>query len=226
MALGDVQGVGYRRAVEKLARSFGVAGYIQNKLDGTVKILAEGETKNLGEFLRAIMIVEPPIKVEAIQRKEKRATGRYKRFAIRAGSIVQELQEGLGAGQEQLSLFRMEFKDYRDDFEDYRAEFRDYRAEFKDYRGEFKDFASRTDNNFRELGERRKVWGDIREADSSAGDTSEGISGDEKGDDPSHRQPFKACRPVHSATEGISTVLRVNPSNITFALRWERFGTS
>lgn len=147
LAFGDVQGVGYRRVVEKIARSFNVRGYVQNKLDGTVKILAEGESKKLNGFLQAIAIVEPPIRVEALQKKERRATGRYKTFAIRAGSIVQELQEGLGAGQEQLSLFRREFKDYRE-------EFKDYRREFRDYRGEFKGFASRTDSNFKELGER------------------------------------------------------------------------
>jgi acylphosphatase len=143
---GDVQGVGYRRTVVRAARKLHVLGYVKNQPDGTVKIFVEGQREGIEEFVREITISEPPIRVENIERKERKPTRRYSSFGIRAGSLVEELQEGLGAGEEQLSLFRKEFKDYR-------AEFKDYRAEFKDYRAEFKGFASRTDDNFSKLNE-------------------------------------------------------------------------
>lgn len=40
---GFVQGVGFRYAVEQAARSRGVAGWVQNRADGAVEAVFEGE---------------------------------------------------------------------------------------------------------------------------------------------------------------------------------------
>jgi acylphosphatase len=40
---GFVQGVGFRYAVERAARSRGVAGWVRNQPDGTVEAVFEGE---------------------------------------------------------------------------------------------------------------------------------------------------------------------------------------
>ena len=40
---GFVQGVGFRFAVERAARSHGVAGWVRNRSDGTVEAVFEGE---------------------------------------------------------------------------------------------------------------------------------------------------------------------------------------
>lgn len=136
---GDVQGVGYRRVVERIARRTGVNGYVKNQKDGTVKVVAQGDGEKLETFIKEIQIEEPPIIVERIDRKGKKIPEKYSSFKIVSGSVIEELQEGLGAGQEQLSLFRREFKDYR---------------------GEFGSFASRTDENFKLLNEK---YGEISE---------------------------------------------------------------
>jgi len=174
---GEVRRVGYRRLVEKAALRHGVVGYVKNQPDGTVKILAEGAGDQLDRFLQAIDVKEPPVFVAKIERRERKPTGRYKTFVIKTGTLAEELQEGLGAGQEQLGLlrhdftglrqefggFREEFRDYRQEFREYREEFRDYREEFRDYREEFRDFAKRTDENFRLMFEK---FGEISEKTS------------------------------------------------------------
>ena len=44
---GFVQGVGFRFAVERAARTRGVAGWVRNCPDGTVEAVFEGEPKNV-----------------------------------------------------------------------------------------------------------------------------------------------------------------------------------
>jgi acylphosphatase len=44
---GFVQGVGFRFAVEREARSRGVGGWVRNRPDGTVEAVFEGEREDL-----------------------------------------------------------------------------------------------------------------------------------------------------------------------------------
>jgi acylphosphatase len=44
---GYVQGVGFRFAVERAARSRGVAGWVRNRPDGTVEAVFEGEREDV-----------------------------------------------------------------------------------------------------------------------------------------------------------------------------------
>ena len=44
---GFVQGVGFRFAVERAARSRGVAGWVRNQPDGTVEAVFEGELQDV-----------------------------------------------------------------------------------------------------------------------------------------------------------------------------------
>jgi acylphosphatase len=44
---GFVQGVGFRFAVEREARSRGVAGCVRNRFDGTVEAVFEGEPEDV-----------------------------------------------------------------------------------------------------------------------------------------------------------------------------------
>lgn len=137
---GDVQGVGYRRTVAKIARRMKISGFVKNQKDGRVLIFAQGNLQQLNEFIDTVRINEPPIKVEDIEKKERKQVARYYTFIIKPGSMIEELQEGLGADEEQLRSLNNNFNDYR--------------KEFTDYRGEFKEFAGRTDENFRTLGDK------------------------------------------------------------------------
>jgi acylphosphatase len=48
---GDVQGVGYRYFALYKARELGISGFVKNMMDGSVKVVCEGEDKILNEFL-------------------------------------------------------------------------------------------------------------------------------------------------------------------------------
>ena len=51
---GRVQGVGFRYSTASIARRFPVAGYVRNRPDGTVELVAEGNANILREFLDEI----------------------------------------------------------------------------------------------------------------------------------------------------------------------------
>lgn len=51
---GRVQGVGFRYTVKSVARGFEVTGTVRNLADGRVELVAEGDAKELTEFLQAI----------------------------------------------------------------------------------------------------------------------------------------------------------------------------
>jgi acylphosphatase len=48
---GLVQGVFFRQSAEKKALMFGLSGFVQNEKDGAVKVIAEGNEKNLKKFI-------------------------------------------------------------------------------------------------------------------------------------------------------------------------------
>jgi acylphosphatase len=93
IAKGDVQRVGYRDAVQNIARRLGVSGIVQNVEPYDVRIVAEGEEDVLKEFLRAINIQERPIMVEELQVRWGDATGEFQHFRILRGDWQEELGE-------------------------------------------------------------------------------------------------------------------------------------
>lgn len=48
---GKVQGVAYRAFVDEAAVKLGLTGYTHNNEDGTVTVVAQGETETLKEFV-------------------------------------------------------------------------------------------------------------------------------------------------------------------------------
>ncbi len=51
---GTVQGVGFRYSTSHVAQRHDVAGYVQNLADGRVKLVAEGDAKDVEAFLQAV----------------------------------------------------------------------------------------------------------------------------------------------------------------------------
>ncbi|MDD3145871.1 MAG: acylphosphatase [Candidatus Riflebacteria bacterium] len=47
---GRVQGVGFRRYVDKQAQSLGVGGWVRNNPDGSVETEAEGDSQMIQQF--------------------------------------------------------------------------------------------------------------------------------------------------------------------------------
>lgn len=101
---GDVQRVGYRDIVQKLAIKNNITGEVRNIEDLDVQIIAEGTKEALTRFTRIIQIQEYPINVESIEIKEDAYTGEYRSFHIIRGDMGEEIAERMDTAIHHLTL--------------------------------------------------------------------------------------------------------------------------
>ncbi len=92
---GEVQRVGYRDAVEKIARKLKIRGFVENLKHYDVRIIAEGEDANIDLFLERIEIRKFPIDVESTEVSFGAYEGEYEYFEITRGDWHEELLERL-----------------------------------------------------------------------------------------------------------------------------------
>jgi acylphosphatase len=81
---GHVQGVGYRYFVEENANTSGITGWVRNRWDGSVEVLAEGERASLEELLANLYKGPRSARVLEIKVDWQAATGEFPRFSVRA----------------------------------------------------------------------------------------------------------------------------------------------
>ncbi len=79
---GRVQGVGFRYFVVETAQSLGVNGWVRNRWDDTVEVMAEGERKVLEKLLALLRRGPRAAYVANVQVDWLPATGEFKQFWI------------------------------------------------------------------------------------------------------------------------------------------------
>lgn len=78
---GRVQGVGFRFTAIRIAEDLGIAGWVKNLQDGSVKIVAEGKEDALNKFLDRIReYFSSNIRNEDLSWQEP--SGEFKEFRI------------------------------------------------------------------------------------------------------------------------------------------------
>ncbi len=80
---GYVQGVSFRYYTRKEALRLGLTGWVANSPDGSVKVVAEGPQRQLGEFSRFLLKGPSHAHVEHVQADWLDATGEFSGFTIR-----------------------------------------------------------------------------------------------------------------------------------------------
>ena len=111
IAKGEVQGVGYRGVVFKIARKLNLVGYVENIKPYDVRIIAEGEKENLDTFIEQIKLEEDPILVEEVEVTFEAPTGEFEYFEIRRGDMTEELGERLDLARYEMKKLHQAQKD-------------------------------------------------------------------------------------------------------------------
>jgi acylphosphatase len=77
---GNVQHANYRSKVVSIAKKYNVTGNVQNLSNGNVKIIAEGDEKDIDRFIQDINIKNTLINVTDLKKEYSTPTGEYEGF--------------------------------------------------------------------------------------------------------------------------------------------------
>jgi acylphosphatase len=80
---GRVQNVGFRFFTEHAARVEGIHGWVANRRDGAVEVMAEGDVEALDRFEAKLRHGPPAARVDRVLVNEDVASGRASGFEIR-----------------------------------------------------------------------------------------------------------------------------------------------
>ncbi len=80
---GRVQGVWFRGWVREMARDLKIKGWVRNKRDGAVELVAQGDEERLRK-LRAMLEAGPPMsRVDAVREQWVELDEEFSRFEVR-----------------------------------------------------------------------------------------------------------------------------------------------
>lgn len=79
---GRVQRVGFRLFVEDAARREDIRGYVRNRYDGVVEIVAEGDMDAMQRFELAARRGPAGARVDEVETTELAPSGRYAAFSV------------------------------------------------------------------------------------------------------------------------------------------------
>ena len=82
MIHGDVQGVGFRYFLTRQAQARGLSGWVRNRSDGAVELVAEGDRSDLDELLKAARQGPRHARVDNVDAKWSNAQGSLDRFDL------------------------------------------------------------------------------------------------------------------------------------------------
>ena len=81
---GRVQGVAFRAATEREARSLGLVGFVRNRRDGSVELIAQGEGSAVEALVRWCGSGPSLARVDAVETEEVEVDASLTDFAIAA----------------------------------------------------------------------------------------------------------------------------------------------
>ncbi len=80
---GMVQGVNFRYYTRQQASLLGVLGWVANRPDGAVELVAEGPRSQLGDLLDWLQHGPPSAQVDQVQVNWETATGEFADFRVK-----------------------------------------------------------------------------------------------------------------------------------------------
>jgi len=80
---GRVQGVGFRYFTQREANALGLTGYVRNRWDGSVEVVAEGPRQALERLLARLRVGPRSAYVQGVSVEWQAPTGEFRFFNVR-----------------------------------------------------------------------------------------------------------------------------------------------
>ncbi|MBC7232969.1 MAG: acylphosphatase [Chloroflexi bacterium] len=80
---GLVQGVSFRYYTLRKAQTLGLTGYVRNRWDGSVEVVAEGERAAVDQLLSWLHVGPPSAEVERVEFEWQKPLGEFRQFEVR-----------------------------------------------------------------------------------------------------------------------------------------------
>jgi len=80
---GEVQGVGFRAFVLRRGLAYGLTGWVRNRMDGSVELVAEGERAALESLLADVNVGPAASLVDRVDTRWETATSEFRVFGMR-----------------------------------------------------------------------------------------------------------------------------------------------
>ena len=80
---GLVQGVFFRQSTQREAKRLGLVGWVANRADGAVRVVAEGDENVMRQFLEYLHQGPPAARVDEVAVEWPAATGEFTDFRVR-----------------------------------------------------------------------------------------------------------------------------------------------
>jgi acylphosphatase len=80
---GDVQGVGFRAFVLRRGMMLGLTGWVRNRMDGSVELIAEGSRAALESLLADVKVGPSASSVERVDTDWQEAKSEFRVFGVR-----------------------------------------------------------------------------------------------------------------------------------------------
>ncbi|MBI2487766.1 MAG: acylphosphatase [Deltaproteobacteria bacterium] len=80
---GRVQGVFYRASTQEKAIELGLAGWVRNRADGTVEVVAEGDREGLEKLVEWCRVGPERAQVTDVDINWESYTGEFREFTIK-----------------------------------------------------------------------------------------------------------------------------------------------
>ena len=80
---GRVQGVGFRYFVEKRASELNITGWVKNKSDGSVMVMAQGDEQDIDTFFDYLRIGPALARVSGISKNRMPVLEKFSNFRVK-----------------------------------------------------------------------------------------------------------------------------------------------
>jgi len=79
---GEVQGVSFRYYAQRQASGLGLGGFVRNRWDGSVEVVAEGEREAVDQLLSWLHMGPPSAHVERVDVRWEKPSGEFRHFEV------------------------------------------------------------------------------------------------------------------------------------------------